>query len=346
LPRRIIDEIGPDLRRLLNAILQRRHRYFFHRLCVIESLMVAVGRSRTICAVFSVNETSAAAVAAGRCAKRSGYIWVGHFPILVGRRPDGYYFPADFHLAYGGQLRDHMVASGVPAETIAIVGSYTYDQHRGRDRAADRMKVQQAFPRLGQSKLVTVLTEILPNPEIELVPVLAALTSFAGVHVVLKVHPDDPAEQFEALACKLGIRDQIDIVKSCDLSQLLAASDLLICTMSNVAIEAAVAGTPTLMCDFADRAQVINFVDEGLCIGCTDPGLVSEMVRGLLFEPAARQQAVDIMAAGLRRFNGPNDGRSTERIVDFVVANARWSGAAPQVQAGHRRAAVEVAHIA
>jgi glycosyltransferase involved in cell wall biosynthesis len=343
LPRSLPAGINVDARNLLDEILRRRQKYFSHRMLLLKGLMAGVERLRTIRAVLSVNETLAPAVVAGQWAKKSGRAWIGHFPILVGRRPDGYYFPADFHLAYGEQLRDHMVEARVRPETIEVVGSYTYDKHRGRDRGRDRGAVERAFPKLGERKLVTALTEVLPAPETELVPILTALTSLPDVHVVLKVHPDDPLEQFEALARKLGIRYQIDIVKSCDLSQLLGASDLLICAMSNVAIEAAVTGTPTLMCDFSGRTTVINLVQEGLCVGCTEPAKLAETVQTLLTDPVTRKQALDLMTAGIRRFNGPNDGRSAERIVDFVIAHAQWASATEPSKAPLRRAPVEMA---
>jgi len=342
LPKHLPAEVDLDLRALLNEVLRRRRMYLFGRMSLLDEVVAGIERLRTVRAVLSVDESMATAVAAGRLGRRSGKPWIGHFPILVGRRPDGYYFPADFHLAYGEQLRDHMVEAGVRPETIEVVGSYTYDKHRGRDRGRDRSAVERAFPKLGRRKLVTVLTEVLPAPETELVPILTALTSLPDVHVVLKVHPDDPLEQFEALSRKLGVRYQIDIVKSCDLSQLLGASDLLICAMSSVAIEAAVTGTPTLMCDFSGRTAVINLVREGLCVGCSEPAKLAETVHKLLSDPVTRRQAFDLMAGGIRRFNGPNDGRSAERIVDFVIARAQWASPTEPSKAPLQRAPVEM----
>ena len=286
-----------------------------HRSRVYEQI---AGRVR-LRAVLSINETLPLAVIFGRKASAGHIPWVGHSPILVGRRPDGYFFPAPYHLAYGDQIRDHMIQAGKKAANIEVVGAYTYDKHHGRDRDADRRRVEEDFPRAKGKKLVTVGTEAFPDPETELGPVLGAVPHLEGVHVVLKLHPSDQMADFEAMAERLGVRDRIDIVKQYPLGQLLGASDLLIVVVSNIAIEAAIIGTPTLICDFSGKADVLDFVAEGLSMGCSDPSRVGEMVHAILFDEATAARARELLQDGIRRFNGPNDGQSSERIADYFV---------------------------
>lgn len=293
--------------------------YYMRRQRDLHQLYEQIARNGRIHAVLSINETLPLAVAFGRKAVVHHVPWVGHFPILVGHRPDGYFFPAPFHLAYGDQIRDHMIKAGVKPNTIEVVGAYTYDKHQGGDRDADRRRVDEDFPRTIGKKLVTVGTEAFPDPETELGPVLGAVPYLDGVHVVLKLHPSDEMAVFEAMAERLGVRDRIDIVKQYPIGQLLGASDLLIVVVSNIAIEAAIRGTPTLICDFSGKTDVVDFVAEGLSMGCDDPARVGEMVHAMLFDEATAAQARQLLERGIRRFNGPNDGQSSERIADYLV---------------------------
>lgn len=308
----------PVLDRGLYFLLNLNWPYYVRRQRNFDSLFDMISETADIEAVFSINEALPLAVAFGRRASQRGLPWVGHFPILVGKRPDGYFFPAPYHLAYGDQIRDHMIEAGKKPSSIEVVGAYTYDKHHGRNKAEDRCRVEADFPRTKGKKIVTVGTEAFPDPETELGPVLTAVANIEGLHVVLKLHPSDRLPDFEALATQLGVRDKIDIVKQYPLGQLLGASDLLIVVVSNIAIEAAVIGTPTLICDFSNKADVVDFVAEGLCMGCKDPTRVQEVVSDLLFDPRRSADAERLMREGVRRFNGLNDGHSSERIADFL----------------------------
>lgn len=313
---------------------KRVWRHVFRRHTETQFMLKKIDARIRVAAVLSINETLPVSVSSGLWARARGRPWIGHFPILLGKRADCYYFPADQHLAYGEQLRDHMMGAGVAANTIEVVGSFTYDKHRTRDRKADRLAVEKSFPRTRNVKLVTVATENLPDCDIEMIPVLSAVCAMPGVHVVLKLHPEDSLDYFERLAERLRVRDRIDIVKKYPLGELLGASDLLICIMSNIVIEAGVTGTPTLMCDFSGKARVLDFAAEGLCMPCKSASELPEILGKLLSDESYMQMALQRMHAGLRRFNGPNDGRSTQRIVDYVVARAGLACAVDTIASG------------
>lgn len=316
------------------ALPKRFWRYVYRRYREAQSVLSTIDWRIRIAAVLSINETLPVSVSAGLWARARNRPWIGHFPILLGKRADCYYFPADQHLAYGEQLRDHMAGAGVALSAVEVVGSFTYDKHFSRDRKADRLAVEKNFPRASKVKLVTVATENLGECEIELVPVLNAVSAMPGVHVVLKLHPEDSLDYFERLANRLKIRDRIDIVKKYPLGELLCASDLLICVMSNIAIEAGVTGTPTLMCDFSGKTKVLDFAAEGLCIPCKSAGELPGLLEKLLTDESFMNAARERMRTGLRRFNGPNDGRSTQRIVDYVLARAGFARGLGDIASG------------
>ncbi len=334
-PLKSLLENDPVLASAIQFLFEMNWPYYMRRQRHLNRLYEQIAENVQIQAVFSINETLPLAIAFGRKAVARQIPWIGHFPILVGRRPDGYFFPAPYHLAYGDQIRDHMIKAGKKARNIEVVGAYTYDKHHGHDRAADRRRVEEDFPRAIGKKLVTVGTEAFPDPETELGPVLGAVPYLDGVHVVLKLHPSDEMAVFEAMAERLGVRDKIDIVKQYPIGQLLGASDLLIVVVSNIAIEAAIRGTPTLICDFSGKADVVDFVAEGLSMGCEEPARVGEMVHAMLFDEATAAQARQLLERGIRRFNGPNDGQSSERIADyFVRPTTSWLSGLRQRLAG------------
>lgn len=271
-----------------------------------------------ISAVLTVYEALPLSMMAGSWAKARGIPWVGFFPVLLGNRPDCRHFPAPTHLVYGSQLTDLMVAAGCNPRSIVEVGSPTYESEMGRDKTLSRAQIENGFPRAVGKRVVVVATEAFPHPLIELDPILRALGAMDAVHVVVKVHPSDSLDFFERFVKSLPDPANIDVVKAYDLHALLSGADLLMAITSNIIITAAVLGTPTLVCDFSGKTDVLDFVAEGLAIGCHEPTEVGRSIESLLFDLSSRACALAAMGMGLARFNGPNDGRSVQRIVSLI----------------------------
>lgn len=248
---------------------------------------------------------------------------VGFNPVLMGRRPDNSYYPADEHLVYGDQLKDLMVTCAVPEARIKVVGSPTFDGIN-----PTRVAAQSAAPEVGWPpglKRVVIGTEAFPRPMDELAPVLEALANRPDTHVVIKVHPADSLEFFREVAAKLAFKGGVEVVKSCDLNGLLKSADLLVCLISNIIVTAAILGTPTLVCDFSDKREPLDFVAEGLCYGCFDRTKVGETLELLLSNPRLKEDWRASKAPALRRFNGPNDGRSHLRIAEYIMDGSKPS---------------------
>jgi predicted glycosyltransferase len=162
----------------------------------------------------------------------------------------------------------------------------------------------------------------LPQPLVELEPVLRVLGEMPDVHVVLKVHPSDSLSFYQDFVQNLPCADNIEVVKDCEVQALLHTADLLVCIISNMIVMAAILGTPTLVCDFSGKRRPLDFVAEGLSFGCFSQSEIAPMVRRLLFDPAAAQEWRQMRRTALRGFNGPNDGQSHSRVVDLVMAVA------------------------
>lgn len=325
---------GPDLSAALNRAVSQAWPKYVARRRRIRRALALLDRVLPVRAVLSIPETLPVSIAAGQWARAKGRPWFGHFTTTVGKVPDHYFFPATMHLVYGGQLADHIAAAGRPRQAIHVTGCPSFDAHLGRDRVADRATVEADFVRTRGRRLVLVTSEAFPDPETELVPILAAASHIEGAHVILKLHPDDRQVDMEALASRAGAAG-IDIVARYPLGRLLGAADLLVSVMSTVIIEAAVIGTPILCCDFSGKTAALDFVAEGLCAGCKEPGAVAGAIARLLFDSDAIAESRRMAQTGIARFNGPNDGRSARRIAGLVASTAGLTadqaGMAPQI---------------
>jgi hypothetical protein len=289
----------------------------------IRTILDGIRSSAGVISVLVMNESSHLAAVIMDWAKRCRVPGVGFNPILVGERPDNKYFPAPVHAVYGEQLRSLMISIGIAPETIHVVGTPSFDSAFFRDREKDRIAVSTGVLRHWKDrKLVVVGTEALPQPLVELEPVLRVLGEMPDVHVVLKVHPSDSLSFYQDFVQNLPCADNIEVVKDCEVQALLHTADLLVCIISNMIVMAAILGTPTLVCDFSGKRRPLDFVAEGLSFGCFSQSEIAPMVRRLLFDPAAAQEWRQMRRTALRGFNGPNDGQSHSRVVDLVMAVA------------------------
>lgn len=323
----------PSPERLFLLTLRFRLGSYLRSIRAAESAMKRIEKTSKVTAVLTIYESLPLSVTAGLWAQNRNVPWIGFFPILVGERPDGNHFPAPLHLVYGDQLRDKMIAYGCDPASIAVVGTPTFDITPRRNLGADRTYVWQRFPEAMTKKLVVVVTEAFSLPLVELEPIILSLARMEDVAVVVKVHPSDSLDFYEAFIASVGQPDNVAVVQNCDLLALLNIADLLMAILSNVIVTAAALGTPTLVCDFSGKSKVVDFVAEGLCSGCYEPDQVHQTIRSLLFNADARQEALNRLVH-VKRFNGPNDGRSHERVVAHLHMATTQVAGTGQWQAG------------
>ena len=255
--------------------------------------------------------------------------WLAYFPIVqkpwvdvVSPKHEAFYLQANRYLTYGDYLADQLADLGIPRELTRTVGSTTYDKSHRRIREADREYTRTQILK-GWSpgkKLVVVATECLQRPFEEIDPVVRNLLAIGGVHVVIKVHPADSPEMYQRYARSLSADDKLEVVASCDLMALLHAADLLIAVFSNIIINAAVLGTPTLVCDFGNKRVTLDFVAAELCLGCFDQADLPRILRELLAPSKTREMAEKLLRETIGYFNGPNDGQSAVRVAQELAA--------------------------
>jgi hypothetical protein len=282
-----------------------------------------------VSAIITIGMANPLPILAGEYYQNRGACWLAYFPNLVKPTLDivsskhpAFYRQANRYLTYGDYLSDQLTSLGIPRELITTVGSRTYDKSQGRDSEADRDYTRNQILKTWRpgEMLVVIATECLQRPFEEIDPVVRNLLAIGGVHVVIKVHPQDSLEMYEEFARTLAAGGRLEVVGPCDLMALLHSADLLIAVYSNIIINAAVLGTPTLVCDFGNKRAPLDFVAAGLCLGCFDPAGLPQMLKDMLQPSETRRRAEDLLRRGISQFNGPNDGQSARRVAHEVEA--------------------------
>ena len=292
-----------------------------------EAELTKIDEECCVSAIITIGMANPLPILAGEYYQNRGACWLAYFPNLVKPTLDivsskhaAFYRQANRYLTYGDYLSDQLTSLGIPKELITTVGSCTYDKSQGRDSEADRGYTRNQILKTWRSgeMLVVVATECLQRPFEEIDPAVRSLLSINGTHIVIKVHPSDDLDMFEQYARSLIAGEKLEVVKSCDLIALLHAADLVIAIYSNVIINAAVLGIPTLVCDFGNKRAGFDFVAAGLSVGCFDPADLPQMLKEMLEASPLRKTAEELLRRNIRQFNGANDGQSAVRVAQEI----------------------------
>lgn len=249
--------------------------------------------------------------------KSKGVETVGVSPILYMDHPMCCFWPAEHHLVYGDQALHLMLKNGIDLRNVKIVGTEHYDRCYRRDRQDDRSLAEQLFPQIIGKKLVVIATESRPRQMVEIEPSTRLLSEMPDVITIIKLHPGDRPPDFEAMLDRLGRPDNVIVAEKGDTLALVNSCHLLVTMGSNLIIEAAVMGVPSLVYNFSGTPCPLDFVAEGLCLGAYTPEEFDKLARSILFDDEIRAEAMRKLT-GISRYNGPNDGRSAERIADYT----------------------------
>jgi UDP-N-acetylglucosamine 2-epimerase len=295
---------------------------------LINAELERVDQEYTIQSVLSIGSIPLTQLAGERYQDRGSKLLI-YFPIIQHPLPviAGPKYPTFYrhdirYLVSGDYFARQLVDLAIPEASITCVGSTTYDKSHGRNRDADRQHTRtRILKNWGpDEKLVVIATEHIRRPFEEIDPAVRSLLAIDGTHIVIKVHPSDDLDMFEQYARSLVVGEKLEVVKSCDLIALLHAADLVIAIYSNVIINAAVLGTPTLVCDFSNKRAAFDFVAAGLSLGCFDPAHLPQMLKEMLEASPLRETAEELLRRNIRQFNGANDGQSAVRVAQAIAA--------------------------
>jgi hypothetical protein len=228
----------------------------------------------------------------------------------------------DTTCVFGAWERDLLVGqAGFAPSTVVVTGSPRWDPETAPLDGSARAAVRHDLGVAPDQRLL--LVSVAHNPLMGELHTFAALARvlggpLPGVHLVIKLHPQDEAEsRHEAFLVGLAraggyAAPPMTVVRDMDVYVLLRAADAHLGQYSTVLTDAVVAGTPNMIIVGQAHADVLGYVAAGVA---TPVSSVAE-VRAFMADPrppqpSARRRFLDA------HFRG---GDASGRIVDVLIA--------------------------
>ncbi len=141
--------------------------------------------------------------------------------------------------------------------------------------------------------------------------------------VVLKMHPE---ERYPDIYQELVRRwpDTVRIVRhgQYNLSELIAAADVLVTRDSTVAYEANLRETPAITVNLSGRRDRFTLAEDGGAAGVYRYADIQPAIKELLTSEATRARLAEARGEFLRHHLGPPDGHATDRITRIIAQAA------------------------
>ena len=173
----------------------------------------------------------------------------------------------------------------------------------------------------------------LNNPDFDLHSAHAALNAVALVahrhpdwQVFLRPHPGELSRVGRLLARAQGLGLPAMYVDHGPAHECLAAADVLVCTESNLGIEAILWQKPVVnvVLDviparvFEEGLGPLFTEDDAVLIARNEPQ-IADAVEAALTDAGTRRRLLDARPASIRRFNHVNDGGATARVCTLAL---------------------------
>lgn len=231
---------------------------------------------------------------------------------------------ADLALVYSKEDRDLFCSCiGYHEDRIIIVGNYNLDdlyavfkRQPSCDTALNLTKyvvyVENGFS--DPKYTVSGWTESLVADEVES---LANVCRQFSYKLVLKLHP---SSDYSTLLDRVSDHENIDIIRHCDLGELIGGADLVVGQSSSVLMMALAARKPVVILDLAPLKLIITtYADRNMGV----------VVKSLAEFQKALSETKDglspcfVQTEAVERFIGPFDGNASKRISDIVISLVR-----------------------
>lgn len=228
---------------------------------------------------------------------------------------------------FGEAAREFLVTEGrYPADSLVLTGSPRFDEivttTRGWDRAALRARLGAS----ADEKLLVVASRfrgIVGYQSIgsAFAGFVGAVESLEGVRCIVKPHPAESPEGYEAVLRESGATRTRLAPAGLSLLEMLHAGDALVTVESLSAVEALVAERPVLLLNTPTNLRELE--DAGAALGVREGEDPAPALRALLFDAAtqarletARQRYLSRVACGI-------DGKATERLLELIRGVAK-----------------------
>ncbi|MDZ4169816.1 MAG: hypothetical protein U1E26_09190 [Coriobacteriia bacterium] len=239
--------------------------------------------------------------------------------------------PFSTFAVYGPAYAEVLTSLGTPSAHVVVTG----DPRLDRAVAAQPPRREDVLASLGLNateprRLVTFAANYtshrLSGSSMERAfgALIGALASMPEALLVVKLHPQGAGRElpYERVLARNPELAHAIAPRDSRLIDLIAISDVVTVHVSSVGFEAAAMGKPLVVINPDDGIQEVPFVREGI----GREGRSAVEVRQLLDDAfAGRFGGPDPgqLARFNERYNGPLDGRATERLADAIMAS-RW----------------------
>jgi CDP-glycerol glycerophosphotransferase (TagB/SpsB family) len=235
-------------------------------------------------------------------------------------RPDR---TAVFGEAAGRLLREH---GRYRPETLVTTGSPKFDDLVRGARERDRNLLRRQLGVGEDERLLVVASRFQAIRRTHQAigtafPALVrAVESLPGVRAVVKPHPAERPEPYEAVVREEQGRRVAVLPAGADLVELLHAADVLVTVESLSAVEALVLGRPVLVLNMPTHLR--ELVEQGVALGLAAGEDPAPTLRSILFEGEVAARLERARARYLSDFAMGVDGRATARIAALLRATA------------------------
>ena len=219
---------------------------------------------------------------------------------------------------YGSLAKDLLVKRGsYPEDRIVITGSPKFDALVRAAEGFDREKTRAEL-HVPESARVLVLATRFTSVGPVFADLVEAVERLEEVWLFVKPHQAESPAPYEAILGRAGAAHTTMLSGKKNLLELLFASDGLITVDSFASSEALVLGRPVLVVNLPNNLSAL--VERGVALGASSGASLEQVLRKLLFDETARKELEDKRKEYIQEFAFGADGRSTERIVEAILA--------------------------
>lgn len=227
----------------------------------------------------------------------------------------------------GSFVRDILVRNGAPPERVRITGQPrfdpVFDARPTPDPEVERLRA------LGK-RIVAFLPDasyqhLFNSEEDDRQRALLAIRGVQGFEdalVVIKPHPDEPAERYQAMIDSGPYRGEV--YRGNNLHALIRASDLVVTGTSTTGLETVLLGKPLIVLDVARSSfmkkghEYMPYVASGVALPVKDEATYRDALASLLRGSEAARRLAEGREAFIAAHAHLPDGRATERVAALV----------------------------
>ncbi|MFC1926570.1 UDP-N-acetylglucosamine 2-epimerase, partial [Chloroflexota bacterium] len=232
--------------------------------------------------------------------------------------------------AWGQITRDWLVREGVSPDKIVITGGSRFDAYLKKSKSPNNGKGEIVLATQFTAKS-TYFANIHLSPredEMLLYSVVTAMKEFPDKQLVVKLHPSEKAVErkkriIENAAQEAKV-DNVTVVRSADLNEMLINADVLITPWSTVGLEAMILGKPVIQVNLSKRPDTPSFItqyaDSGAAIGVSRVEDVAPAIRSILTDSEVRQRLEDGRKKYVYEYAYKQDGKASQRVADLIIS--------------------------